>query len=123
MPAWSVLDVGEQLLDRADDAPAVEIIAERDGDGRLHRRVMADHLEVSGLDVARRGLEMKNGVEHELEFRAARAEHGVEAGIGRGEHGLRLRLHHPHRQQQARWRARCSPAVTSVESACWRSER
>src|SRR5687768_10795922 len=43
---------------------------------------------------------MEDGVEHELQLRATRAQHGIETRIGRGKNRLRLGLHHPYRQQQ-----------------------
>ena len=43
---------------------------------------------------------MENGIEHELQLRTARAQHGVKAGIHPGEGGLRLLLHDPDRHQQ-----------------------
>ena len=62
--------------------------------------MVLDRLVVGAGEIARRRLEVENRVEHELQLRAARAEHGVEAGRRRGERRLRLRLHHPHRHQQ-----------------------
>src|SRR4051812_4066731 len=43
---------------------------------------------------------MENRVQHELQFRTARAEHRIEARCRLRERRLRLRLHHPHAHEQ-----------------------
>ena len=62
-----------------DDAVAPQVVADRDRDRQLHRRLLLDELDSPPGEVARGGLEMKDGVEDELELGAARAQHGVEA--------------------------------------------
>ena len=57
-PARRVLDVGKQFSDRADHAPALVAVADRDGNGQLDRapdqRIPAERLVVRRGDVARR---------------------------------------------------------------------
>ena len=45
--------------------------------------------------------EVKHRIEHELQLRAARPEHGIEAAGDAGEGAIRFLLDHPHGHQQA----------------------
>ena len=44
---------------------------------------------------------MKDRVQYQLQLGAARAQHGVKPGIHAGKRRLRLRFHHPDREQQS----------------------
>ena len=99
-PPARILDLREKALDGADDAVAAIVVAHRQRDRRLHGGVAANLLEVGCRDVPRRRLQMKNGVEHELQPGPTRPEYCIEARACFDEGALRLSLHHPHHHQQ-----------------------
>ena len=77
---------------RADDAETLIVVAGGVGDRQPHARVLFDLLIERPRDIAERSLQVKNRVEHKLQLRAARAQHGVKPDSIADEGFIALRL-------------------------------
>jgi hypothetical protein len=74
----SVLEPAEEVRGCPDDAISLVVVAHRVRNGQVNARIVADRGVHRIWDIARRGLEMKHGIQHELQLAAARAKDGVE---------------------------------------------
>ena len=97
-------DVGFRVLFLFVENQPVEwmkLVADRERHGEFHVGITLDVLKILPRNIARRGFQMKNGIEHELQFGTACAQHRVKTAVDAGERRLRLRLDHPNREQQS----------------------
>ena len=103
--ALDVLEVGEDLRRRADDAEALVVVPDRVRDRELHAAILLERRVHRPGDVPGGRLQVEDRVQDELGLAPARAEDGVEADGAASEGRAGLGGHREH-SQPARQRRR-----------------
>ena len=97
----SSLGLGEEVGERANDAIAQVVVANRDRNSQSHCPVGRQCLEIGKRDISRGRLEVEQRIEDQLKLRPTSTENGIPGAGLACEGGPSLAFDHPDRHQQS----------------------